>query len=228
MIKKIITALSLGFLLCITTQAQTVQDIFSNYKIPVTWFGIDYSHSKIIGTISSFGGKSPISAQELRDGYYWSWNNLLLSEPEKYNVESMIHRVTVIKDLSLVKQLNADASLDSIEAPVTPFYTPIKIQQFVSNYSIEGMSGIGLIFIAESMNKITSTACYHVVFFNIETKEVLLQQRLNSMAGGVGLRNFWASSFCKLMAHIRDDSYYKWQKEYGKGDHSKSKAAPGW
>jgi hypothetical protein len=226
MIKQIITTLSLGLLLCTYSQAQTVQDIFSNYTIPVTWLGIDYSHSKIIGSVGSFGGKSTISAQELRDNYYPAWNHLILDEPEKFNLQSMIHRASVTKDLTVIKQLNAATSLDSMEAPITPYYTPTEIQHFISMYPIEVKSGIGLVFIAESMNKINNEAVYHVVFFNIETKDILLQERLKGTAGGIGLRNYWASSYGKVMGYIREDRYYKWQKQYK--TNTKSMAAPKW
>lgn len=229
MVKNFVIAFGFGLLGCFSSQAQTVQDIFTNYDIRVTWFGIDYSHSKIVGPISSFGGKSPISAQELRDSYYPAWNQLILDEPSKFALQSMIHRGSVAKDLSVVKQLNAATSLDSIEAPETPQYKRTEIQQFISTYPLEGKTGIGLVFIAESMNKITDVAFYHVVFFNIETKEILLQERFKGNAGGFGLRNYWATSYGEVMTNIRDDRYYKWKKEYMPNESdSKSKVAPKW
>ncbi len=229
MIKKSIPLVCLCLLLCFHSQAQTVEDIFKNYDMRVTWFGIDYSQCKIIGSIGSFGGKSPTSPQELRDSYYPAWNQLILSEPEKYNIQSMIHRGSVAKDVSMVKKLNASVSLDSMEAITTPNYTTTEIQQFISNYPIDGKTGIGLVFIAESMDKATDEAYYHVVFFNIETKTVLLQERLKGAAGGFGLRNYWATSISKVMDYIREDGYYKWQKKYnGKVNNTKSKTAPTW
>jgi len=219
------------FILLLTISSgfsQTVKDIF-NPSIPITWLGIDYSHSKIIGSVGSFGGKSPISAQELRDSYYPAWNHLILDEPEKFNLQSMIHRGSITKDLTVIKHLNAATSLDSMEAAVTPYYTPTEIQRFISTYPIEGKLGIGLVFITESMNKISDEAVYHIVFFNIETKEILLQERLKGAASGFGLRNYWAGSYAKVMTFIREVGYFKWQKEYNsKQPNNKSKTVPNW
>jgi hypothetical protein len=222
---KFITTCIVSLLTIFSGFSQTVKDIF-NPSTQITWFGIDYSHSKIIGSVGSFGGKSPISAQELRDNYYPAWNHLILDEPEKFNLQRMIHRSSVTKDLTVIKHLNAVTSLDSIEAPVTPYYTPTEIQHFISTYPIEGKTGIGLVFITESMNKISDEAIYHVVFFNIQTKEILLQERLKGASGGIGLRNYWANSYAKVMGYIREDAYYKWQKQYK--TNTKSMSAPKW
>jgi hypothetical protein len=225
---KFITICIISLLTISSGLSQTVKDIF-NTSTQITWFGIDYSHSKIIGSVGSFGGKSPISAQELRDSYYPAWNHLILDEPEKFNLQAMIHRGSVTKDITVIKHLNAATSLDSMEAPVTPYYTPTEIQHFISTYPIEGKTGIGLVFIAESMNKISDEAVYHVIFFNIETKVILLQERLKGTASGFGLRNYWAGSYAKVMAYIREEGYYKWQKEYNsEKPNKKSKTAPNW
>jgi len=214
MIKKILSIVCfIGASIC--SQAQTVQDIFGNPNYTVTWFGIDYSHSKIVGPVSQFGGKEPVTATEIRDRYYPEWNQLVLDEPEKFNVAKMIDRKSVLKDISMVKKLNAAVSLDSIEVSATPSYTREQIQDFVSAYPIENKSGIGLIFINECMNKSYGGAYYHVVFFNMETKKVLLQERIMGVVSGVGVRNYWATSYFNVMESVRNERYASWRKRYG-------------
>ncbi len=212
--KNILSILTLTLVLSYSACAQRVEDIFTNSDYTVTWFGIDYSHTKVIGHVSTFGGNTPITATELRDKYYPSWNHLILDEPVKYDVAGMIRRQSVAMDLNPVKQQNAATSADSIEAAVTPYYMLSDIQSFVSLYDTKDRAGIGLVFIAESMDKLKKEAIYHVVFFNIETKEVLLQERMRGAPFGAGVRNYWAGSYGGVMATIRDEQYKKWKNKY--------------
>jgi len=221
MIKKFLSIVGLASISIFTIQAQTVQDIFGNTDYKVTWYGIDYSHAKIVGSLGLFGGKTPVSPVDLRDSYYPAWNYLILDEPEKFNIAKMIWRQTVTNDMSMIKKLNASASVDSVEVPITPYYTPQEIQTFISAYPIENKAGIGLVFITESMNKLKGEAFYHVVFFNMTTKEILLQERMRSIPKGFGIRNHWAGSYFQVMDYIKGTGYQKWRTKYGS-----SKSAP--
>ncbi|WP_018341733.1 hypothetical protein [Cytophaga aurantiaca] len=214
MIKKILSITSFVLGMAIAGQGQTVQDIFGKTNYTITWYGIDYSHSKIVGSVATFGGSTPISAADLRDNYYAAWNYLILDEPDKFDIAKMIHHKTVEKDISITKKLNAAAHMDSIEVAATPYYSPQEIQSFVSAYPIENKTGIGLVFITESMNKLKSEAYYHVVFFNATTKEVLLQERFRGGAAGMRIRNYWAGSYFSVMEYVKDSSYSKWRKKY--------------
>jgi hypothetical protein len=213
MIKK---SLSIIFvLLCsFNIHAQTIQDIF-NPGIPVTWLGIDYSHAKIVGSISQFGGKIPTTAAEIHDKYYVEWNQLIIDEPEKFDVAKMVSRKSVAKDISMITKLNAAVSMDSAEVAATPYYTPEQIQQFVSAYPLENKSGIGMVFITECLNKSYGAGYYHVVFFKMDTKEVLLQHRLQGLPQGAGIRNYWANTFFDVIEHMRDEQMPRWKKRYG-------------
>ena len=214
MIKKSLTIL--GFVLvsvCSTSKAQTVQDIF-NPSYPVTWLGIDYSHAKIIGSVSKFGGNTPVTKAELHDKYYGEWNQLILDEPTKFDIAKMISRKSIVKDISMVTALNAASSMDSVEVATT-FYSQEQIQQYVSAYPIENKSGIGVIFITECMNKSYGGAYYHVVFFKMDTKEILLQQRVQGLVQGSGIRNYWSNTYFDVMEYIRDEQMPRWKKRYG-------------
>jgi len=215
MIKKILSILGLAFISVFSSQAQTVQDIFGNTDYNVTWYGIDYSHAKIVGSLGLFGGKTPVSPTDLRDRYYPAWNYLILDEPAKFDIAKMIRRKAVTKDISIVKQLNAAARMDSVEVSITPYYSPKEIQQFVSSYPIEDKAGIGLVFITESMNKLKDEAYYHVVFFKMDTKEILLQERIRGAPSGLGIRNHWSGSYFNVIDYIQKTGYQKWRSRYG-------------
>lgn len=213
MIKKFLSVGAFVLVSAFSTQAQTIQDIF-NPGVPVTWLGIDYSHSKIVGKVSQFGGKIPVTAAEIHDQYYVEWNKLILDEPEKFDVAKMISRKTVVKDISMITTLNAASSMDSVEVASAPIYSQEQIQSFVSAYPLEGKSGIGMVFITECLNKPYGGAYYHVVFFKMDTKEILLQHRTQGLVQGAGLRNYWGNTFFDVIEYMRDEQMPRWKKRY--------------
>jgi hypothetical protein len=57
---------------------------------------------------------------------------------------------------------------------------------------------------------------YHIVVISMSTKEVLIHEVMKGRPGGIGLRNYWARSFCEVMNEIRDYRFREWKKKYGK------------
>jgi hypothetical protein len=69
-------------------------------------------------------------------------------------------------------------------------------------------------FVAESMNKIREEAIYHVLAINLTNNEILLCDKFTTKPGGIGLRNYWASSYLKVIETIRDHKYPAYKKRY--------------
>jgi|GEM_PF-153376 len=214
---RILSVLLFLFPFAFSGSAQTVKDLFGATKYRVTWLGIDYSHVKIVGKIEDFGGQVPVTAEELQTKWYPAWNQLMIDEKEKYNLGKMLYRPSVPYDMQMIKNINATASLDSIEIKKTPFYSEEQIKGFVAAYPLEDKFGFGAFFIAESMNKNNDEAFYHIVIINMATKEILVQARVRGTASGFGMRNFWAGSYYEAMEKVEDDVYPKWEAQYGPG-----------
>ncbi|MGN6645974.1 MAG: hypothetical protein ACTHJT_05540 [Cytophaga sp.] len=210
----------------VSVQAQKVEDIFSNTDYTVTWMGIDYSHAKVVGSVIQWGFNPPVTKNDLKDRYFAAWNYLFLDEADKYNIAEMLHRKYVNTDISMIKKINDNTSVDSIEVKITPYYSLQDIQSFVSAYPAIEKPGIGLVFITESMNKTAQEAFYHVVFFNTQTKEVLLHERMRGTPGGSGVRNYWAGSYYKIIETIESTTYSKWKAKFG--GKAVNKPAPTW
>jgi hypothetical protein len=47
----------------------------------------------------------------------------------------------------------------------------------------------------------------------METKEVLLTERMTAPPGGAGMRNYWASSMLKIIEEIKKKEFNVWQKK---------------
>ena len=187
----------------VAVHAQTAKDIFTTTNYTYTWLGIDYSQVKLIGDFSQFQEVGGVSPARLKNTYFPAWNNLVLNERTKY-------------DITEVTTKNAEAPLEELEAVNAPFFNEEKIKSIVNGYSFKDKSGVGILFVAESLSKSSEEAYYHVVLINLSTKEILIQDRLKGEPGGIGLRNYWASTVYRAMQSIEKTQYKAWKSKYKK------------
>jgi hypothetical protein len=73
------------------------------------------------------------------------------------------------------------------------------VKGVIAKYDTKGKSGLGLIFVAENLHKVTQTGSYYVVFFDQETKEIVDAKQYVAKAVGIGFRNYWAGSIYNIM-----------------------------
>ena len=197
------------------SKAQTAADVFDKKtSYTFTWLGIDYSHVKIAESLTLFNGDKPRTAEDIKNSYFKSWNELIVNEREKYSIEEMLNISYVAYDINMMTRINDSARSEELVSPTPPVFSPEQIQSFVQEYPLENKSGIGIVFIAESMNKRLEEAYYHIAIINMQTKEVLIQQRLKGKPFGAGIRNYWAGSYRSAMATVHDDYYNKWRAKY--------------
>jgi hypothetical protein len=196
--------------------SQTAADLFKPGSVDFYWLGIDYSHVKIVGGYIQFFGSTDKGGAEIRDVYFPAWNGLILAEPKKYDVAGMIQQGSLKYDIDMITSINAKTSTDGMEATETPNYSESDIEKFVSQYNVSDKSGIGILFIAESLNKNGQVGIFHFVAIRNSDKAVLLQQRLTGKPSGFGLRNFWAGSVYDIIGSIKKTHYKAWKSKYAK------------
>lgn len=213
--KKLISILHL--LTCFSSLlfSQSVKDLFTPSKTNVYWLGIDYSHVKIIGDLNQFAEAGSISLMELKNKYFTGWNNLILNEPDKYDIKGMFRKEKLIVDLNAVTKINLDASIEEMETYNLPNYKKDDIEKFVSGYQLEINEGIGLMLIAEYLSKPMQQAKYHFVAINLANNDIILYDTFEESAGGFGFRNYWARSYYNVIIKIRDQKYKNWKNQYG-------------
>ncbi len=206
----------LSFLLgaSLSLRAQTVEDLFTTSSYTYTWLGIDYSHVKLIGDFSQFKEVGGVSPARLKNIYFPAWNNLVLNERTKYDIGVALRKENIQYDITEVTTKNAEAPLQELEAINAPFYNEAKIKEIVEGYSFKDKNGVGILFIAESLSKSSEEAYYHVVLINLSTKQILIQDRIKGEPGGIGLRNYWASTVYRVIKKIEKTQYKTWKSKY--------------
>ena len=212
LMRYLITSLFLLFT-SLTFYSQSIPDLF-NKDVQITWLGIDFAQTKIIGEWAHFGGVGQQGVGDIRDKYFPGWNNLILSESDKYNLKSMMRQDDIYIDIGMIMDRNAEVSIRQLESYNPPNYSTEDIQNFVSSYELESKAGIGMVFISEYMSKYTNDALFHFVMLDLETRQILIHQACKVQPFGFGIRNYWAGSILDLIENIRDVHYPKWSRQY--------------
>ncbi len=199
-----------------SVNAQSIKDLFNPSSTPITWFGIDFSHVKLIGDFAQVAEAGQMGPIAIRDTYFPGWNGLFFNEAEKYNVKAMLRKDNITVNTSVIDEINADAPAENLEGTKDPAYTKEDIQGFIRSYNFNATEGLGVMLVAESLNKNHEMATYHFVVFDMKNNEILLHEKISAAPGGIGIRNYWARSFYNVMNNIRDNKYKAWKKMYGK------------
>jgi hypothetical protein len=216
---KLISMKKAIFFLCLIfastiTRAQTIQDFFSANTTTITWLGIDYSHVKLVGDFSQFGGAGEKSSAQVRSQYFPAWNGIVLNEPEKYNLKSFLKKTEIIYEIDMVNALNSETNADSLETYKVPNYSTDQIKSFVKGYLLKEGKGLGVIMVAECLNKIAVEGSFYFVVLNMSNKEVLLVEKVKGPPAGFGLRNYWMGAVFNSLRSIEKTYYKSWKAKY--------------
>lgn len=206
--KYIVFAFSL--LIISSTIAQDKSDVFRKEQ-PVTWLGLDLSNTKLIGDRERFGSESDV--RHLID----AWNELILKEPDKFDIAKAIGRIKVENGTQVTMEHNAEIDVMTMFSNDEKDYLHIKqsdVDEIIAGYDFKGLTGIGLMFVVESFNKINEEGSVWVTFINLDTKEVLFAEREVAEPGGSGLRNFWGNAIHEIIVKIQKKEFEMWRKKH--------------
>jgi hypothetical protein len=156
----------------------------------VVWAGLDYSMVHIIGPNLGLAPGSIFPA--MPD----SWNSLFVWERIVRLGKELDKQVIV--DVSGMAERNRLAGTNQVisvggagDAIEKSHITPKDIADAVKSYKLKEQSGLGLVYIVDRLVKPSASGALYVVFFNIETREVISADRKTGAAGGAGFRNYW-------------------------------------
>lgn len=148
----------------------------------INYYGIDYS------LVKAFGAKETVS-QFIE--VFPAINRLILAEPNKYDLTRLGKRIDNVY-LEGVNERNAHISPDSFLAPNPSYHVSDEaIAKLVASIETPSTDGVGVIFVAELLDKAANKAFFTVVFFDEASKKVLESHPASGRAQGFGLRNFW-------------------------------------
>lgn len=195
--------------------SQTVKEFFNDETIPLTYLGIDYTKNRLINDLAG-------NSADIKGRLYGSMNGVVVMEmPKNYNIAGAFSRSgEVIADIAAVTARNEKINAaDIISSNAGDFnrLTEADIATEVKALSIKDKTGIGLVFIMEGMRKEEkkSFGAVWAVLIDMKTKKVLMTERFEQEATGIGFRNYWVSIVKKTVIEINKKKYKAWKSKYG-------------
>jgi hypothetical protein len=189
---KRIILIALSFMFSIGIYANSSKKAYTAKSI--TFLGIDYSEALFVGTA---GFRNPHGIKRLTN----SWNGMFTLEYDKYNV-GKFYNVEVSYNFDIVKERNQ--AVDYTERITDNFSDDIRfsredLQEMINAYPDFESEGVAMVMIVDSYKKGTEMAYYHIVFFDMKSKEILEVQLASGKAAGFGIRNYWARSYKRAL-----------------------------
>ena len=160
----------------------------------IKFYGVDYSQAKV------FGAKE--SPYEFKLAFR-RINELFIAEAKKYDVGKQLKKEVSEISLEAVNKVNEAINPDELFTSRTQYtLTKEQVNAAIQALPIPKEAGVGMVFIAELLNKAASRGTYQVVFFDTDTKEIIEEWSTDGKAGGFGLRNYWAGSIHNAIKHL--------------------------
>lgn len=187
--------------------AQNISDIFTAKE--VTFYGLDFSQARFIG---SFAFNQPAKIQ---DFHIPDWNDMFIKEHNKYNLSKTFKIKHVTYSFGIVEKRNKAFDIFKVIIDEDYSITEAEVKQVIGEYKDQEHNGLGLSFVVEALDYHKNIAVIWITFFDIESGQVLLTERLRGDAIGLSFRNWWAKSYYNVLKSC-EMNYSYWKKNYTK------------
>jgi hypothetical protein len=157
----------------------------------MTWYGIDFTQAKF-----TLVTEDPAL---IVNQYLKAINQLILMEPEKYDLKKFFNKSEVTHSLDQVNERNSKINPEGLVIGDSYPMDLAQVKNVLSGLNTQGKTGLGLIFVAGNLSKPLQTGTYYVVFFNESNKEIVDARYFEGKAVGIGFRNYWTGSVYNIM-----------------------------
>jgi len=166
----------------------------------IIWFGLDYSYVKFIGYPEHFSDLS-----EIRDHYFGSWNQLVLSESEKYDIRGAFLAGQVTYSIDQAVERSEQREMRDIVQASSYELTREELAEAIKSYITPSAEGTGVLFIMETLNKLEEKSTMWVAVFDVSNGDMYHLKRYTGKPGGFGFRNYWARSYYNVINELKQN-----------------------
>jgi len=191
--------------------AQTsIYEVFDN-TTPITFLGIDFTNTRYIGRTGTVDTLEMI-------GLLNEMNDYIFAIRKDYNVADALKKDSVVYDYDLVRNLNKNINPYNLISNNTDLINRLNkdsISNIIKNYPIkENAAGIGMIYIVDNFFKRSEEVTVWLAFFDMQTKKVLLTERMIGIAEGFSFKLHWSKPFYLYLSDLKYGQFKSWKKKY--------------
>ena len=210
--KPFFTCITLFLLSSSIGNSQTLKDFLNSKETPTTYLGVDFSQTRLIGDAGA-------NTSDIASRQYGGINDVIINEPKKYDIAGAFQKSKVDNDIAQTVTKNMSVKPADIISTNEADYTRLKeadITTVVKGYDFLGKKGIGILFVVEAMSKPAKASAIWATIVDMTTHQVLLTERIEGKATGIGFRNYWAGSLSDVIKTIDKKKFDEWKAKYGK------------
>ena len=164
----------------------------------IVWFGIDYSYVKFIGTRDQFS-----DLEKIRWQYFRSWNELVMTERNKYNLNQAFAVPGIIYDMEGAIERSQQRDMSDIVQSGPWSLGRIDVESLVRECVDPSVDKVGAMFVMETLNKLQGVSTMWLAVFRVNTGDILYMERYTGAVGGFGFRNYYARSYYNVISKMR-------------------------
>jgi hypothetical protein len=190
-----------------TSHIEYGEDAIFNKNVNAIWYGVDFS---LVKTNDKNIVSSRILFQEI--------NNTIKKESKKFDLKPALRKHITDYAFEIVDTRNQafdENSIYSLEEE-----NPLEkttLQNLINQYPVTPIANnLGVVFVAEFLNKKKANATYQVVIFDLASKKILLSDQVTGAALGSIAKNIWSNSLYISIQKIYDHKYNEWKAEFNK------------
>jgi len=177
------------------------------------FFGIDYSRVRLIGD-HGHGYGTDMDTAYIRDKYFNAFNSVVINETDKYNLSKAVGGKKIGYKFDEVLEINRSADPKKLRAITKsePLGTVV-VQEMLKKYdTFRGKAqGVGIVIIADQMNKFDKEAYYYVTFFDVFSLKFLFAAYVKGEPGGFGYRNYWIRPIANIFKDMAKGDWKYWK-----------------
>ena len=210
--KPLFTCMALFLLSSSIGYAQTLKDFLNSKETPTTYLGIDFTKTRLIGDAGA-------NTSDIANRQYGGINDVIVNEPKKYDIAGAFQKSKVDNDIAQAVTRNMSVKPAEIISTNPADFNRLKeadISTLVQGLDFLGKKGIGILFVVEALSKPAKASAIWATIIDMASNKVLLTERLEGKAAGIGFRNYWAGSFSDVLKTIDKKKFDEWKSKYGK------------
>jgi len=188
----------------------TIIEIFDK-TTPITFLGIDFSNARYIGRTGTVDTLEMI-------GLLNEMNDYILAIRKDYNVADALKKDSVVYNYDLVRSLNKKINPYTLITNNTDLINRLNkdsINNIIKNYPMqEDAAGIGMIYIVDNFFKRGEEVTICLSFFDMQTKQVLIAERMVGIAEGFSFKLHWSRPFYQYLNDLKYGQFKSWKKKY--------------
>ena len=188
--RKTILFIALCMTLIFSAQAKNN----SGEKVPMVFYGVDFS------LVQTIGSKENETFDRYRNAFT-GINSLFISEPKKYNLEKCFGTV-MVNEASVGIKLAENLQERDLSQPT--LVDSRTISDLVKGLDLpETDCTEGVIIVANLLDKASKKGTFTYVVFNIKTRDIEKELTVKGSPYGFGIRNYWASAILDSMGKAK-------------------------